>query len=194
VSHKSDFSNLILLDERYLNPQQKNQLPQWLKHDMKTYENVLKAKRHFVEFFKNVKKKKLEGSLKRFDQVRLSYGEIEQTEHLWEVERMVSKARESYMMRFGYMKDGNNVDQEERKEKHATDDKVQVKLEEPNKSKEDSNQKKILEIITKTKVKENPHEIENQEFNEELLSLKKSNEALEAVSLFKFMLLVQTTF
>ena len=45
IGHKGDFGNIILLDERYMSAHQKNQFSKWLKHSVKSFDDINKAKR-----------------------------------------------------------------------------------------------------------------------------------------------------
>ena len=104
ATHKHDYGNIILLDDRYWNSQQRNQFTHWLKHNIKIEDDILKWKKNFKQFFQNMKEKNLIPKIKRFDQIRLNYSHMDQNEYLFELSEIVKKAAEAYDLKFGYLK------------------------------------------------------------------------------------------
>ena len=104
ISHKQDYGSIILLDERYLNEQQKYQFTHWFKHTIRTFDDVLKSRSFHFEHFQKMKDRKLTPILKRYDQVQLKYAYVDQLHYLFEIQKSVKKAHDLYDMKFGYMK------------------------------------------------------------------------------------------
>lgn len=109
VSHKNDFGSMIFLDERYLNDQQKHQFSQWFKHGIKTFDDILKSKPMHLEFYQTMKEKNFTPNLKRYDQVQLKYAHLDENCNLLEIQNSVTKAGELYDMKFGYLKQTNEL-------------------------------------------------------------------------------------
>ncbi|CDW83417.1 rtel1 protein [Stylonychia lemnae] len=95
IRHVQDYGNIILIDERFDTPQQRQQITSWLRDSVKVYSDAFEAIRNYELFYAEMKKRNFVPKVKQLGQVKLDFPEIDDDLNLKDtVDELKRRAKE----------------------------------------------------------------------------------------------------